>query len=244
MQGATHRRGGELAALASGVLMMRAGYVLDNIHPLIQFVAMYPFAQYGAKWGDLDHHRGSIPFQDAVSVAMHKVLHLTTGVRKRMKKGTLTYKLLGLFDAKHRSWQTHSDLTLILFLGLTVYLSGTANSGLNNQEALMRLIGTGFSLGVAAHIILDCLTPEGCWSVAGLFLKQFLGVKGVPTKFSFVPDKHYFATGGPWERKVNSVMKWVCYALLLWLMIEIFYGDPVSTLINPTIELMKETFSA
>lgn len=243
MQGPTHRRGGEFAALLGTTIMTSKGVSIEGVHPLVQFAVIYPFAMYGSKWSDLDHHKGSIPFRDAVSMLTWRILHLTSGIRKNMNKGDLWYKPLGVLDSKHRSWQTHSDFTLVLFLGLTIWLTGTANSGLTNQETVIRLIGTGFSLGIVAHLILDMITPEGCHSVPLLFLKEWVGVKGIPTKFSFVPKSHFFATGGKWETFINRLLTISCYVLLAWMLIQVFWGNPIEVIIEPIIESIKDTFS-
>ena len=109
MQGKTHRIGGVLCAATGYVLLSSKGLLLKDVNPLLQLAVMYPFAIYGSVMPDLDHHWESAPVRDPVSWGINKVLHLANG------KSNIA-KPLKLFDAKHRSWQTHSDIFLILLI--------------------------------------------------------------------------------------------------------------------------------
>lgn len=226
MMGPTHRLGGVLAALGGYIWLFSTGHLLTTVNPILQFLLIYPFAYYGSTFADLDHHAGSIPSRDVVSLAINKILHLTTPLRKRMeesgvKKG-LAYKLAGILDARHRSWQTHSDFTILLSAGLTWVLS--ANTSGSNKDIIL-LVGTGFTLGLFAHWVYDAITPEGVTFTPFSLVNALAGGKQVlPKRFHLVPSKpirrgqykSYFATGSGWEKKVNAFSRFLAWVLLIW----------------------------
>lgn len=206
MQGKTHRVGGMLCALAGYSILESKGMLINDVNPLLQLTVMYPFAIYGSTFSDLDHHWESAPSKDVVSFLINKLLHLTTNLRKKVK-----IPLLGIFDAKHRSWQTHSDLFLILIS----YLSYRAVSGsaVTGNTLILKLVSTGFLLGVISHMILDMLTPEGIWCI-GLSGVKAVTKANVPQKIRLVPKSSFFSTGGKWEDIVRKVMWVICFILL------------------------------
>lgn len=238
MQGNTHRLGGVTAALGGFIVLDHYSLTLDDVNPLLQLAVVYPFAIYGSTCSDLDHHEGSIPSRDVFSLAVNKVLHLGTKPRRRMAKNralrkTLGYKFLGLFDAKHRAWQTHSDLTFVTVLALLWYLCFSGYSPLmGTDRAITALILTGLALGILAHIFLDGITPEGIWWITGVVINRIFRRKILPEKVGLVPRKpvmvkgpkgdpvSYFATGGPWENLVNRLLKavtWVIFFYIIYL---------------------------
>jgi len=222
MTGKTHRIGGILCCFAGYTILNDKGLLVSNINPLLQVTVMYPFALFGSTLPDLDHHEDSIPSRDIISVIINKVLHLSTKARKMKEKITKNADMgvLGVFDAKHRSWQTHSDLFLILFLMLFSYLISAPVQ--TPEIAILRMITSGLVLGVVSHYILDLLTPEGIWSLLILSLKKiFKGnkiIKNLPKKVQLVPDSEFFATDGPWEGLIRGLL-WVLNIIYLVIII-------------------------
>ena len=179
---------------------------------------MYPFAIYGSVVSDLDHHWQSSPSRDVVSYGINKTLHLTSKVRGRLGEDTFLSKILSVFDAKHRSWQTHSDLFLIAMIVLTGYMLGsTTNSA---DHVLIKLIMVGLTLGIISHLVLDMLTPEGIWCIISSTVGRVLGLKKIPRKISLVPNTKFFRTGGSWENIVRLVMWGICLLLLFGVVYE------------------------
>lgn len=213
MTGKTHRVGGVLCVLGGYTLLESNGLLLGNVSPLVQLVVMYPFAIYGSTVSDLDHNWHSSPSKDVVSLAINKVLHLTNGVVDRVGENTRYSKFLSIFDAKHRSWQTHSDLFLALMVIISAIL--IKGSAVTSDALILRLISIGLILGIISHLFLDMLTPEGIWSITSTFIRKVSKNKLVPQKISLVPDSVYFRTGGEWEKLVRSVMWVLCLILFL-----------------------------
>lgn len=225
MTGKTHRVGGVLCVLGGYTILESKGLLLGNVNPILQLAVMYPFSIYGSIASDLDHALESIPSRDIVSLAINKILHLTSGVVDKIGERSTLGKILSIFDAKHRSWQTHSDLVFLLLLFFVLRLFNMDNYSVD--FVILRLIGTGFILGLVSHLILDMLTPEGVWFLIGkviifgvnlisrLVNKRIKIYKIVPRKISFVPNTKFFRTGGTWEVGVRSVM-WVICVLLFF----------------------------
>ena len=206
MTGKTHRVGGVLCVLGGFTYLESKGLLLNNVSPAIQLLVMYPFAVYGSTFPDLDHNENAIPSRDIVSVVINKVLHLSNA-----EKGPL-----GLFKAKHRSWQTHSDLFFALSLALMWHVLKLPQVGYSAEKAILMLVGLGFSLGLVSHMLLDMLTPEGLWSLLFIGIgKIFSFLKSIlPRKIRLVPYTKFFYTGGKWESFVRTVL-WVLSIILL-----------------------------
>lgn len=221
MTGKTHRVGGMVCVLGGYTLLQSKGMLLGNVSPLVQLVVMYPFAIYGSIVSDLDHHWQSAPSRDIVSLFINKILHLTSGVTDNMSESSTSYKLLLVFDAKHRSWQTHSDLFLIIMIILSSKLMDA--STVTADVAIIRLIAMGLILGIISHLFLDMLTPEGIWSITSSFIRKITKSKEVPQKISLVPNSKFFRTGGAWESIVRTIMWVIC--LLLFLKIVMSMGS-------------------
>lgn len=217
MTGKTHRVGGMLCCIGGYTLLESKGLLIQDVSPLLQLVVMYPFAIYGSIVSDLDHHWNSTPSKDIVSFCINKLLHLTTPIRKGLEKAGVSkkstkYKALGLFDAKHRSWQTHSDVFLIALIGLFIYFMNS--SVLTANELIVKMVFTGLILGVISHLVLDMLTPEGIWCALTVILSRKGKSKVFSEKLHFVPNKEFFSTGGPWETLVRGIMWVLCFLLL------------------------------
>ena len=217
MTGKTHRVGGVLCALAGYTILDNKGMLISDVSPILQLTVMYPFAIYGSVVSDLDHHEQSIPSRDIVSLGINKVLHLTSGIRKRTNSKN---PLLGVFDAKHRSWQTHSEMFLLLMTVLSVFLIGNSSTGATG--IITRLVFTGLILGVISHLLLDMITPEGIWSIICVILNKVFKLK-LPEKIHLVPKNKFFATGGKWEDMVRDLMWFISFILIIRIL---YYMSP------------------
>lgn len=229
MTGATHRAGGMLVSIVGFAILREKGLLLPNVNEAVQWLVMYPFTMWGSVASDLDHHWDSCPSKDIPSRAVNAALHITKPVKKMMdstlsesaRKHNPLYHFVDFFNASHRSWQTHSDLTLFVMLCLLYKVFTGAIGGLSEiDSAIITLVLTGICLGVVAHFILDALTPEGIWLsecvVIGKLL-QLLGLKvKLPQKLHLVPKTTFFATGGPWEQFVQKVLKICTVLVLIW----------------------------
>ena len=209
MTGKTHRVGGMLCVLGGFTYLESKGLLLRNVNPLLQLTVMYPFALYGSIVSDLDHNANSIPSKDIVSVAINKVLHLTSGLNESTGGRN---KVFGLLDAKHRSWQTHSDLFLVALI-YALYQMVMETKLATVESVIWSLVGMGFILGVISHLVLDMITPEGIWSFILVGISKVTGKKLIPKKLRLVPDSKFFSTGGPWESLVRNIL-WRCCVVL------------------------------
>lgn len=211
MTGKTHRVGGMLCVLGGFSYLESKGLLLSGVNPILQLTVMYPFAIYGSIFCDLDHDTHSIPSKDIVSLSINKVLHLTTKFNEI--KGGKPKGVFALFDSKHRSWQTHSDLFLVALLyGLYKLVMQSRNG--TAESVIVSLVGMGFVLGVVSHLLLDMLTPEGIWSVGLLIAGKVTKTgKVLPKKLKVVPYTRFFYTGGVWEDIVRRIL-WVACGLL------------------------------
>ena len=233
MLGRTHAKGGEVAALGGYTLLSSAG-VLDQIPVMkpLSFLIIYPFAIWASTAPDLDHGKQSIPSKDVVSRSIWYVLHATTGLRKKMSKTQFGYNALGVFDAKHRSWQTHSyeALFALVFLAYWLCTSEIAQGIGQTQSAILRLVALGLALGWLAHIVLDGITPDGIHIATCCILNDvvFKGKKTLPETIKVVPQTQFFATGGGnpktrgnwyWEKIVYTVLQVTAWVLLFWMVL-------------------------
>lgn len=212
MTGKTHRLGGVVCCLVGYSILESKGMLIKDVSPLLQLTVMYPFSIYGSIVSDLDHHWESTPSKDIFSFWVNKVLHLTTGLSDSVKK---KIPVLKLFDAKHRSWQTHSDLFLFLLIYFFTSLMSVGSSGsVYAQQVIMMLVFSGLMLGILSHVILDMLTPEGIWCIIFVVLNKLFKV-GLPKKIRLVPRNSFFATDGGWENLIRKVLWLSCFILSL-----------------------------
>lgn len=228
MTGKTHRDGGTLCTIVGFILLRDRGLLVEGVNPFVQLAVMYPFTLWGSVASDFDHHWESCPSKDIASRLVNKALHITNPLYKRLdeklsaseKKTDRLYKFAKVSSCRHRSWQTHSDLTLVLLIGaLYSILSGKASGGYLSgiDMSILSIVLTGIILGFIAHFILDMLTPEGVWSVLAVMINTVTGSK-LRVKYGFVPKKRAFATGGAWENFVRwwlKLLTWVALAYLI-----------------------------
>lgn len=237
MTGKTHKKGGMLCAMIGFVILRDKGLLYGNINPILQIIIMYPFAIWGSICSDLDHHWSSCPDKSIPSRVINWILHLAKPLEDNLgktgfNKSPLVKLVCTLFNAKHRSWQTHSDLTLFgALLLLKHILDGNLGSLILSKQdiILASLIVTGITMGIIAHFIYDSITPEGIWLIGFCLINKVLRKKVLPEKLHFVPKTKFFATGGSWEtliRKISGVLTWIfaVYIVLTTINPDIFKG--------------------
>lgn len=229
MTGATHRAGGMLVSIVGFAILRQRGLLLPNVNEAVQWLVMYPFTMWGSVASDLDHHWDSCPSKDIPSRAVNMALHITKPLKKTMdatlsesaRKHNPLYKLVDFLNASHRSWQTHSDLTLFAMLYLMYKVFTGQIASLSQVDSMIiTLVLTGICLGIIAHFILDALTPEGILLVIPAVLNtglKALKVKAkLPQKLHLVPKTSFFATGGSWEQFVQKVLKICTVLCVVW----------------------------
>lgn len=199
MTGKTHRLGGVVCCFGGYLLLESQNMLVANVDPLVQLSVLYPFAIYGSVVSDLDHNWQSAPCKDPVSFLINKLLHILPNSRN------------SFFCAKHRSWQTHSDLFLALAIILGMFITQMQTNDMS--ACLFRLMSTGLVMGIISHLILDMLTPQGIWSIFLLSVKKIFKLRG-SAKISLVPNSEFFATDGTWEHIIRMIL-WVASFLLM-----------------------------
>ena len=227
MTGATHKAGGMLCTIIGFSILQKNGYLIQNVNEGVQWLLMYPFCMWGSTVSDLDHNWELCPSRSYPDWFINHALHLTKPIEKSLEqnKNNPVYKLSRFLNAHHRSWQTHSDIT-IYFMLLMMYLVKKSTLITNANRSLLMLILMGITLGIVTHFILDMLTPEGVWFspfviLNRIFRKISLNVN-LPEKIHFVPHRRFFATGGDWEMFIQRVLKILTVIAVLWFLLNIF----------------------
>lgn len=229
MTGSTHRAGGMLVSIVGFAILREKGLLLPDVNEGLQWLVMYPFTMWGSVASDLDHHWESCPQKDYPSRLVNMALHITKPVKSLLdktltegqKKHNIVYKVADTFNASHRSWQTHSDLTLfvMLYLLYVIFTGGIQGFGAVDT-AISSLVLTGICLGIIAHFILDSITPEGIWMIGLVILNKILQMFNprinIPQKLHLVPHSKFFATGGKWEQLIQKVLKFATVVALIW----------------------------
>ena len=214
MMGRTHRVCGGLVALGGYIAFKKAGMLDPNINDITELITIYAASYYGSVAADNDHVWESSPLKDPFSWLLNKILHLTTPIRKKMeemgKRKSITYSLLGVFDARHRSWQTHSELPLIL-IGMALYLMP------RGFEWTMLM---GFGLGYLSHALMDMLSVGGYNIVIFQIANKILKRQVLPPKIRLVPRNSFFATGGRFEEGVYRVLNFSTILVAIWVVIQ------------------------
>ena len=230
MEGKTHRIGGTVCAMAGFVTLKDSGYLLSSelISPALQFLVIYTAGIYGGMWPDNDHHWESSPLKDPASWLQNKLMHIANAPYKRLdekmsskqKKRSVLYKTLKFMRCIHRSWQTHSEFTLLMILWLMMSPTLLGFTG-RFDSVLWLLIVTGFGLGVISHIILDMLTTEGVRFALGVFIKVFFPSVPIFTTIRLVPGLSAFKTGSEWEMAIRKALSLIQYALLIMVLLDL-----------------------
>ena len=219
MTGNTHKAGGMLISIIGFAMLKQNNMLAPDINIGLQWLLMYPFCMWGSVASDLDHNPNAIPMKDYPSKIVSGALHITEPLEKATEvSGGAIHKVARFFNAKHRSWQTHSDLTLVTMLFILYkLLSIESLFTLGPMDlTIIRLVLTGICLGVIAHFILDMLTPEGIWLTGFAVLNRLIKKKVFPEKMHFVPHKKFFATGGKWELFIQKVLRVATWVALAW----------------------------
>ena len=235
MMGGTHRRGGMLVSVLGFAYLRHKGLLLPGVAEPLQWLVMYPFCMWGSVASDLDHAWESVPVRDYPSRVVHMALHMGAPLKRflglRMsesrKRKSLLYRLASLTTAVHRSWQTHSDMTLALIVW-AVWWSVTGGGGRLGEvdRALLSLITVGLGFGVAAHLFLDMLTPDGIWCLPLVIIgKLFRLGRWFPRKLPHMPNIEFFKTGGKWELFVRKFLGVATFCSIVWfLYVTVFSG--------------------
>ncbi|MGF2714961.1 metal-dependent hydrolase [Bacillus cereus] len=234
MEGKTHYIGGSIGAMTGYILLKENNMLLDSVHPTLQFGMIYLAGTYGGMIPDADHHAGSNPMKDPVGVLFNRMLHIFNKPFKRMdsvmssshKKRSFVYKLLSILKCSHRSWQTHSELTLLFFLYFIVQLLSSNTS--DPSVAISVLLLTGLSLGVLSHLVLDLLTAEGIKFATGIIINTFFPRIPMIESIRLVPKWHTFTTGSPYELTVRYSLNVIQYFLLGYSILT-FFGYSIIT---------------
>lgn len=238
MTAKTHKAGGMLVSIVGFAILKEKGLLLSNVSEGLQWLVMYPMVMWGSTASDLDHHWDSCPTKDYPSKIINMALHITKPVKKSMdrtlsnreKSTSLLYRSCVLLDAKHRSWQTHSDLFLFFLLWLQhqVFM-GQINCLGGVDKAILTLVLTGLCMGILAHFVLDMLTPDGIWMIGLVLLNKILKVinprKKLPEKLHLVPKSSFFATGGAWEDFIYKVLKVLTAIAVVWFLFSLIPLD-------------------
>lgn len=239
MMGKTHKAGGVLCALAGIQVINSITPLASDISPIIQFMVAYPFCMWGSTAPDLDHAWSNVEDKNPINYGIHKVLHVFNEVcdKAEMLGNRKNFKLLKILACSHRSWQTHSELTMLLLLVIrSLVLVGLLGfigiSGVNKD--LVVLIVNGIIMGVGAHLFLDLFTVDGLKIVSLTLIKGiFVSVmkhKLTPVKavtFRLVPKMDLFSTGTDegreYEKNVRKVLTVTTYMYTAcWLLCNVF----------------------
>lgn len=218
MTGKTHKTGGMLCSLIGFALLHENGLLNPDVNEAVQLLIMYPFCMWGSIAPDLDHHWDSCPSKSYPDFVVNKALHITKPLvdlceKVGTSKKNVFYKLFRGLNAKHRSWQTHSDLTLGLSLFGLFSLLTIENPTINTT--ILSLVVTGLLIGITAHFILDLITPEGIKLFLICLINGVFGTK-IPDSLHLVPNVSFFATGGKWESLICKLLQIATIVGLLW----------------------------
>lgn len=235
MTGDTHKAGGVLCSLVGFMLLKKYNMLLPGVNEFLQLAVIYPYATWGSTASDLDHHWDSCPDKSLPNRVINTLLHATTPLYKQMEalpssvnKSNPIYSLAKLFSASHRSWQTHSDLTLLLVL-VVLKNALTGIDGLGTvSNSILALVTTGIGIGLIAHFILDMLNPDGIWFTFGKVCNHFLKRKVLPEKIRLVPKSSSFCTNTPWETLVRRVLKVLTVLAFIVFTLSYIYPDLLS----------------
>lgn len=247
MTGDTHSAGGVLFSVLGFIILKENNLLLPDVNPLLQLVLIHPFCVWGSTVSDLDHHWESCPDKSDVNRVINKALHLTSKsyhhldekLTKAQKRKSMRYKIVKFFNASHRSWQTHSELTLLsLILLLYCIISGKFFTG-GTDIAISTLMMTGITLGVFSHLVLDMFTSRGINFCLGILINKIVqkltkqrDLKVVIEKLRFVPNSGRFATDSAWESFIYKVLRLLTYLSVLYIIVGLVFPDLIPILVN------------
>lgn len=234
MTGETHQQGGVLVSVIGFSLLQKHGLLFSDVNLGVQWLMMYPFVIYGSVLPDLDHHWDSCPDRGLPSLVINKVLHAGKKPCKRMeetmtakeRRGSMIYKFCSIFYAKHRSWQTHSDLSFFVLLGFLMLLLNGKFASLSAGDSLfLRIMLTGLTLGVMSHLVLDMMTIDGIHCLLFKAVNKLSkGTLKLPEKLRLVPKWGMFSTDTKWESFVRTLLKIATALSVLYLFYQAIKG--------------------
>lgn len=242
MMGKTHRMGGVASALGTYLLLSSKNLLVPNVDMIYQLLVIYQFSYWGAQFADQDQNDESTPLKDPLSRLVYKALHISEfayrplqnkiddestlpAKRRAIKKG-LPYRISSFFYAKHRSWQTHSELVIVTFIGYLYWLFNYNTSSSIENFYFAYLIMTGFIVGYLSHLFLDMLNGEGVHFITGKILnyitRKIFNIAVLPEKLHLVPKTKFFRTGASWEKIVYFLVRVISWVLLAIIIISFF----------------------
>lgn len=247
MTGDTHVAGGVLWSVLGFIILKENNLLLQDVNPLSQLAIIYPYCVWGSTISDLDHHWDSCPNKSDVNKVINKSLHLTSKSYHNLnskltgaeKKKSIRYRISKFFCATHRSWQTHSELTLFLLLILLyMVVSGKFTSLGSIDTAILSLIMMGTTLGVFSHLLLDMLTTKGIVFVTGILINKIFKLltkqdfKIVVERLRFVPKSSKFATDTDWEHFIYKVVRFLTVLSVVYVIVGFVFPDLIPRLVN------------
>ena len=156
MTGGTHKAGGMLMSIVGFALLKNNNLLAQDVNLGLQWLVIYPFCMWGSVASDLDHNPNAIPMKDYPSKLVNKALHITKPIEDVTEgnKKSFLYKVARFFNARHRSWQTHSDLTLgvMIFLLYNLLTVQTLGNFSITDLVILRLVLMGICIGVLTLI--------------------------------------------------------------------------------------------
>ena len=213
MLGKTHRRAGAVISLGGYLLFKQFGLLDPNLRDITELITLYAASYYGSIFADIDQPWQSCPCHDPLSRIINKGLHLTSKRLRKMReeksdrglKEGRVYKILSVFDARHRSWQTHSELPLLIILYGLIKLP-------RGFEWTMLM---GFFVGYLSHMFMDMLSVDGYNFLTAKILNKLLRHKVLPEKIRLVPKSKFFITDGVFEKLVTRGLNFTSIVLAL-----------------------------
>ena len=221
----THESGGMLFSVIGFYLLSSRNLLLSDVNMVLQWLIIYIFCQWASTISDNDHHWASCPHRDFLGFIFYFTIHIGSPILKLLvrcgvSKTSKIYKFFSIFSARHRSWQTHSDLTLFCVVYCLFKIMRGEILQLNAVDtAIASLVLTGISMGVLAHLVLDAITPKGIWLFIPMVINLFMegNKKPMIEKLVLVPKTEYFSTGGSWEDLVRKFLVVTTYISAMYM---------------------------
>lgn len=230
MQGKTHNVGGIVAGLGT-YIVLRENNLLpasEVVNPLLQLIMMYPAAIWGATAPDQDHGYTSIPMRDPLSYLLWFILHIPNMIYNNMdkarqrlglRKKSVLQRFVGIFRCNHRSYQTHSDITILFLIWLVTKVVLKLDPNVP-QNTLIILIGSGMLVGFLSHVFLDLCTTDGIPSIILMVLTSWLPKKLRIRKISLVFGSSFFSTDSLYEKYVRKLLNKVSYLMMTYIVLK------------------------
>lgn len=229
----THKAGGTLLAVVGLQIMSKHNLLIEDINPALQFIVEYPFVIWGSIAPDFDRDWEGIGNKNFINYYINKILRLFNPIYDKysedkcrgVKVNARKFKIAKMLSCRHRSWQTHSDISFIIlvltYIGMikgSLFLSKVET----NDSKLILLCYTGVIIGILSHYILDALTRDGLDLIIPTIVRNFIrkklkmGRKEKKVKFRLVPNSELFSCGDfkGYEGKVYSIVVTATYTYI------------------------------